>query len=273
MLKAATGAVFNVSIVVLEALLGIPPIVVTNKINSIKHFLKLNINSVPGDPLKILVNHITSEQKYSFCTSAIREAMQFLRWKINQDQTSQSGEDFKILMEDRIQDFTQLSGKTCSYSKPVIARYTEVIWQEKMDKHFQLEGFSEAPVISLEKLKFPVGTTRKEETLFLSLFYQNNLCNVFLNQYNSLRFPNPMCECGNGPQDTLHLLTNCNYVSSDLKIALSISVTLEAKPLHNTSQMINNAFWISWSRDKTFFNQCVKLCKVAIRFLRTEIVL
>ena len=48
-LKSITGAVLNVSQIVAEIILGIPPIVIQTKVNSIKHFLKINNKPVQND--------------------------------------------------------------------------------------------------------------------------------------------------------------------------------------------------------------------------------
>ena len=39
--KSAVGAVFNVQNAILEVILGIPPLLVTNRILSVKHYLKV----------------------------------------------------------------------------------------------------------------------------------------------------------------------------------------------------------------------------------------
>ena len=45
------GAVFNISLSTAEMILGLPPILIQNKINRIKHYLKLCMNKAPGDRL------------------------------------------------------------------------------------------------------------------------------------------------------------------------------------------------------------------------------
>ena len=55
-LKSTLGATFNVKLELCEIISGLPPIVVQNSINSIKHFLKLNIKKDDNDPLRMLIN-------------------------------------------------------------------------------------------------------------------------------------------------------------------------------------------------------------------------
>ena len=51
-IKSAVGAVFNVRKSLIETIVGVPPITITNRINTVKHFLKLNIFNIPHDPLR-----------------------------------------------------------------------------------------------------------------------------------------------------------------------------------------------------------------------------
>ena len=53
-IKAALGAVFNVRISTAEMMLGVLPLTISNKVNSVKHLLKLNIFPDIEDPLKKL---------------------------------------------------------------------------------------------------------------------------------------------------------------------------------------------------------------------------
>jgi len=55
-IKAALGAVFNVRISTAEMILGVLPLTISNKVNSVKHLLKLNIFPDIKDPLKKLIN-------------------------------------------------------------------------------------------------------------------------------------------------------------------------------------------------------------------------
>ena len=55
-LKSTLGATFNVKLELCEIISGLPPIVVQNSINSIKHFLKLNVKKDDNDPLRMLIN-------------------------------------------------------------------------------------------------------------------------------------------------------------------------------------------------------------------------
>ena len=84
MLKSALGAVFNVKLEVAEAVLGVLPIFVSTKINSIKHILKLNIfedMDKEPDPLKEFICDHLQSHKHSLLAGKIKDAYQFLVWK------------------------------------------------------------------------------------------------------------------------------------------------------------------------------------------------
>ena len=52
LLKTTIGPIFNIKSSIAEIILGLPPLAIQNKINQIKHFLKIIINDLPCDPLK-----------------------------------------------------------------------------------------------------------------------------------------------------------------------------------------------------------------------------
>ena len=70
--------------------------------------------------------------------------------------------------------------------------YSEQLWQFSINSQYQLEGYTEAPTVSVTKLKFPPKTSRQLETLFLSLFYPNNIMNKFLHRCKSSKFVPPL---------------------------------------------------------------------------------
>jgi len=77
-IKAALGAVFNVRISTAEMILGVLPLTISNKVNSVKHLLKLNIFPDIEDPLKKLINAQTQLGSYSPLTGKIKDVFQFL---------------------------------------------------------------------------------------------------------------------------------------------------------------------------------------------------
>ena len=51
-IKISIGATFNVKTEICEIILGLPPLELFNEVNTIKHFMKLNIKKSDNDPLR-----------------------------------------------------------------------------------------------------------------------------------------------------------------------------------------------------------------------------
>ena len=149
-------------------------------------------------------------------------------------------------------------------------RYSEVMWQKRVNRQYQLNGFSEAPIVSTKKLKFPAETNRKQETLILSLFYPNNLFNSFLHRFDKTRFPTSSCSCGQGLQDSLHLLQDCKHVNSQMRV--NMKEILSRNP-RQFSMLHDCSFLITWSRNSSFIKICTNICRDCQPFMRSEIVL
>ena len=272
-IKAALGAVFNVKLSIAEMILGVLPLTISNKVNSVKHLLKLNIFPNIEDPLKKLVDNHTKTGSYSPLTGKIKDVFQFLLWKSSLHPEDFTEEDLLIINNRDLEKFSCLSIKGCRYSKSEMKNYSEQLWQSSTNSQYQLEGFTEAPTVSTTKLKFPPKTSRQLETLFLSLFYPNNIMNEFLHRYNSSKFDSPLCVCGLAEQNSFHLLLSCPGVNITKRN--NMSELLERHPFHNTSNhgYSGNSLLISWSRLQEFFCLAVEITKEAEEFLRIEVVL
>ena len=115
---------------------------------------------------------------YSPVTGKVKDVFQFLLWKSSIIPEHFTNEDLKIINNHDLGKLTSLSIKGYSYSKSVMKHYSEQLWQSSINSQYQLEGYTEAPTVSATKLKFPPKSSRQLETLFLSLFYPNNIMNV-----------------------------------------------------------------------------------------------
>ena len=133
--------------------------------------------------------------------------------------------------------------KACSYTKGQIQKYIEILWQSSIDNMFPIEGFIDSPKVRTSKLKFPQSTTRENKTMFLSLFYPNNLMKEFLYQYDSRRYNSSSCPCGNGCQNSHHLLPNCKLIDEE-KRSLAAEF-MGDKESHYNDTYDENAFLIS----------------------------
>ena len=273
MLKSSLGAVFNVKLETAEAILGVLPIHISNRLNSIKHFLKLNINNEEishSDPLKEFLSSHLRQNNYSLTTKRVKEVFQFLSWKIKNHPKGFTSQDTHIIDTWDLQRFTNLSPKCCSYSKVIMKTYAELMWQSTINSQFQAEGFSKAPIVSTVKLKFCLNTSRKFETLMLSMFYPNNLLNAFLHRYNPQKFNTPLCNCSNEEQNAYHILFNCHLV--DKYYRTELQQWLLTQPEHHSS-LLTYIDFISFSRNTVFHQCCQAIIKDAIKFLKCEIIL
>ena len=84
MSKSALGAVFHVSQVNTEVILGLPPFWIVNKVNSVKHYLKLigNQPEIYKDSLILYIQEEITLKKNSTILSQIKEVFQYLKWKL-----------------------------------------------------------------------------------------------------------------------------------------------------------------------------------------------
>ena len=114
------GAVFNVTLTTAEMILGVLPLNISNKVNSVKHILKLNIFPNKENPLKHLIDDQMKSGSYSPLTGKVKDVFQFLLWKSSILSEHFTNEDLKIINNHDLEKLTSLSIKGCSYIKSVI---------------------------------------------------------------------------------------------------------------------------------------------------------
>ena len=135
MIKSAVGAVFNVSQVTAELILGIPPLDITNNINKIKHYLKLNFNNSNHDRLtRFLCMTLQTDDRSqipSELSSTMKDVFTYLKWRIDQGEHKMNENDIKIIISNELKNFFSLSPQACSYTKNTIKKYTEYVWKKK----------------------------------------------------------------------------------------------------------------------------------------------
>ena len=269
-LKSATGAVFNIKLETAEILLGVPPLETQNRINSIKHILKMNILPPMKDPLKDLICHQLSSTSYCRATGKMKDAFQFLKWKMEYFDSDFTEDERSIIENSQFENFGQLSVKACSYTKGIIRKFIELLWQSKSNSIYQLDGYQEAPKVYLAKLAAPSNLSRKIETLTMSLFYPNNLLAPFLYRYDSTRFTSPLCPCGRGEQTASHILLHCKYTGP--KIHSEASKFLNENQFHPPSAIaVQTPLLLSWSRIPGFLQLCIDAVEKIQHLLVTEI--
>ena len=218
-LKSITGAVLNVSQIVAEIILGIPPIVIQTKVNSIKHFLKINNKPVQNDVysefLEAAYNQDTREPKAIH--SRYKDVFNFLKWKILHYPSHFNDVDQTIVNSNEFGQFNHLSLESCTYTQPMMKTYTEnMLWASALKNQFQLDGYHLSPKPSCNNIPIPKNTTRKSEVQLMSLLYKNNLLNQSL--YNISKVPSPLCTYCHLEEETAeHLLFKCTFVEEQLR--------------------------------------------------------
>ena len=249
--KSAVGAVFNVQNAILEVILGIPPLRVTNRILSVKHYLKVFSN------VHIDVHHdFICREIESGNTKILGQMRDVLKWKAEVYADSvQPGDAIIIGLNDASKLF-ELSRKACHYTKVSIKQFTEFVWQESIKNQLQMEGWSQIPMVSTTPLKFPHFSSRETEVLVMSLFYKNNLLNSFLFTLDRLKWPSPYCSCGHEEQTAIHILTSCSHVDKDLRDQASylLSVGNEVSSLDDLGTP--HLAILNCSRDPKFIQIC-----------------
>ena len=269
-LKSAIGAVFNVSQNTAEVLLGVLPLEIQNRVNTIKHLLKINILPSVKDPLKELISEQLDQSTSSSITCKIKEAFNFLKWKLNRLPKHFSVEESNIVDRNQLSRFGELSTLACSYSKALIKCYGEYTWQNRLNHQYQLDGCTQVPSVSSQKIFFSIGTPRSLETLTMSLFYPNNLMLGFLNRYDPTKFPSRICPCGHAIQDSMHLLLECELINSDKRNSISQFILDDQKhPISALSDQKN--LLLSWSRVPGFIQLCCSAISDVSSILLTDV--
>ena len=254
--KAATGAVFNVRKSIAEIIIGIPPLTIQNRINKIKHFLKLNINPTPEDKLRELIAKCYNQQQKSIpveLSSCLKETFQFLEWKVDTYPNDFTEMDTLIVKGNRREDFFTLSTKACTYTKELIIKYTERIWSASVKNELNIDGFQHIPKPSCSRLPVPGNTTRQEEVLLMSLMYTNNLfhSNLYRHTY---RVESPLCrKCKAVEETPYHIILQCSDQSEQARRLLGQVISEEELQIEDSTTILNG------SRHPPFILACLDI--------------
>ena len=214
LLKSSVGAVLNVRQSLAGLILGLPPIEIVNRITLVKHYLKLSKKINAEDRLIEDIQECLSDGVIpSTLRHGLREVFNFLNWKLNCHPKKFSNIDVEVVKSYDLENIFALTPAATLYTKQLMTRYTEHLWQSSVDNEFMLEGYSIIPKASCSTLQIERNVTRDEEVLVMSLFYENNLLNSSLYKINAAKFTTGECECGDGLQTAYHIVMECNLVS------------------------------------------------------------
>ena len=265
LLKTTVGPVFNIKHSIAEVIVGLPPITIQNKVNQIKHYLKIIFNDVPNDPLKKSIQRITAHNPPPDLQIALRGLYKFLKWKLQISPAHFSEMDKHIIDQNNYSSFHLLSQSCGEYTKPQIAQYTELLWEESIRNEFLLEGLSIVPRPSCKTLQLSSELDRKTEVKIMSMFYENNLLNSFLYRRNLPEVPSPICVCGKEEQTAYHILTRCEMVKQELRHKVVDIIQSQESVGESTVVLLN------LSRDNKFINILSQIIVSHGNIIRTEI--
>ena len=171
--KSAVGSIFNVSSSLLEVILGTPPLEIQNRIIIVKHYLKCVTNkhdSHQDKHLSFILDELTDRN--SAVENHIGKVFKFLAWKIKIRPEVFSGYDQYIVEKNMFDLFPSISKKACLYSKELMKKYTEYLWDITLKRQLQLDGQTRIPKVSCDPIEIPIGTSREEEVKYISMFYK-----------------------------------------------------------------------------------------------------
>ena len=265
-LKSTVGAVFNVRQSITEIILGLPPVTIQNKVNQIKHYLKIIINEVPEDPLLKTIQNLTAFNSIpTDMHSMFRSVYKFLRWKLQLRPEQFSQEDQTIIQQSDFTKFHLLSPSCGLYTKNLINRYTELLWAASIENEFLNDGQSVIPKPSYTPLVIKPSADRKTEVMLMSMFYDNNLLNSFLYRHSIRDITSPLCHCGSEDQTAAHVVLRCELVDQDLR---SRAKNCLASAGDNEGSSIG---LLNLSRDEEFMDILYKIIYKQSDFLRCAI--
>ena len=271
-LKSTVGAVFNIRLSLAEVILGLAPLNIVNSTNQIKHYLKINIRKVEADRLKEFIESCSSDihnKMPADLYTALRKVFRYLKWKTLQYPKSFNTEDLRIINENNIERFCDLSCNACKYTKDMMKKYIQCIWSESLKYEFQAEGHTYLPKPKCDPLPVPKDLTRREEVLLMSLCYTNNLLNGFLHRYDSRKFPDPLCHCGEEEQTNYHIAAQCTHLNANDKAELMVNIKTVLGERNAVSE--NPFIFLNSSRDPKVLNILANNIKSQSQYLRQEI--
>ena len=239
----------------------------------VKHYLKLNIVKTIGDQLRI---DLAEDKDVSpVLRNDLKMVFKFLSWKQSLHPKLFTKEDENIIISRDHLQYTNLSANACSYSKTLVKRFTELLWQKKICTEYQCEGYSSIPVVNCNSLPTPANITREVETILMSHFYENNLMNGFLYRIGNKNASTPLCSCEHDIQSPFHSLIECRLVDNHIQSKLIKEMKAFFLTADNKDAAIvkDSVTLLNMSRNKTLLNLMGEAIKDNIKSYRTKIII
>ena len=272
-IKSIVGAVLNIDQSLAEVIIGVPPILIQSNIDGIKHFLKLNISSIPHDRYReFLQTTISDPNKLSSVLNLkFKNVFKFLQWKQQKYNSHLTDEDIQIIENKRYDGFFQLSPKCCSYTQKMMNDYIEnILWKTTLRTQFQIQGYAKYPMPNCGQLPIPINTPRESEVLLMSLFYKNNLMNDSL--WKLGKVPSPLCSLCQLEEETAnHIIFTCNAVKKELHNEALTNYRKANNLSDDEFVEADNIDFLNTSRHPPFLQTCLKIIH-SVK-LRTSVIL
>ena len=161
--------------------------------------------------------------------------------------------DSGIIKAKNYREYFDLSSKSCSYNKPIINKYIEMLWYNKLKNEFLIDGNQYVPKLSCNKFSIPENTSRKEEVLLMSLMYPNNLFNDFLYRH-TYQVPSPLCQiCSQQEETPYHIIFECSNRANDARLILSETLNVKEIIQGDCVTILNG------SRNQRFLKLCLEI--------------
>ena len=271
--KAAVGAVFNIKQALAEVILGLPPMLLVNGINKLKHYLKLNIIKTRWDQLRDDIQRLTTESV--IMKLELAPVFKFLQWKLKIYPDKFTDEDKATVTSKNTIGYTELSSNACSYTKTMMQKYTESLWQSTINNQYIADGHLNIPQVSCDKLPIPPCIDRNTETLLLSHFYDNNIMNEYLYRIGHHETVSPLCLCKVANQTPYHCLLQCELVDTNIGQELKDNIDTFYKEHPNLMSISthDHITLLNMSRNKHILELMLKAIKSNRTKYRTKIVL
>ena len=249
--------------------MGIPPIYISNEVNKVKHYLKLQMSQIPEDRLVSFMQGELKNTQHSEVHRSIRTVFKFLKWKSGQYPDSVNSTDKEMITSSKLEDFFNLSTDTCKYTKATINRYTEHLWKKSIQNELQMEGYSAIPEPKCLPLQINASANRKVEVATMSLLYPNNLLNNSLHRIDAEKFQSPLCHCGSEVQSAHHILFRCALVD-DTDKAQAYSL-LEKIVGEDEAREDSHVTLLNASRCREFMSKVSDIIEQQIEHLHTSV--
>ena len=271
MIKSTIGAVLNIKQTHAEIILGLPPLNIVTELNRVKHYLKINMTQLPQDRLRRVIKKELSHNVTNFTSNAIKQVFRFLKWKLLNYPEKIETEDVQIIENMDLKNFFEISTDSCKYSKSMMVKYSEYLWLKSTKNQLYNEGVNVIPEPKCRPVPIPQKFNREEEVMLLSLFYPNNILKSSLYKINSDKFPDPLCGCCEGEENSFHILFHCRFVEQSLReqaLNLLKSTVGEAEAAQEDSIVLLKA-----SKDEKFINSICEIVKTQMVHLNTKVYL